>query len=199
MSSLSSIRHSTSAPNLSKEYIASTAPYPDDAREVETTECRVPITIEHLRRLAQIALASMDSFGEKRPRLAKHRFCIVLGQEAADHYLNGTGFRCISVYTFFKRSKECRNFHPLRHTRVDFGTSEFGHSSWIKHPRDKGFVGRGVNCFGRSVLFNKGDTYKTALQRYLAESNTQGVQTLRDHAVVVIWPEKHLGEVITQH
>lgn len=169
--------------------------YPADARGRETTFCTVPFEEKHLHRLAQIALEDMNEFFEHRPELEPHRFCVVLAQQGADHYLHQTGFRCISVFTLFKKA-ECKDFYAPRHVRVDIGTDEFGHSSWIKHPCDKGNIGRGVNCYGRSILFQEGDTPQTAVERYLTHNKSKGAATLKKHAVVVLWPKEDFGKVI---
>lgn len=160
---------------------------PIDARGAETTICHTLFEKKHLERFSEIALEDMDRFFKQRPELKKERFAVVLAQGAAEHYTKKKGFRCISLFTLFKKST-CRDFHPMRHTRIDFGSDDFGRSSWIKHPGDRGFKGRGINCYGRSIPFER--DWCASIEQYLRNKDTLGKN------VVVLWPPEHLGTVI---
>lgn len=175
---------------------AITSKWPQDARGHETTICHKEINENDLRRLRDIALQDMNRYFKQRPELEKLRFCVVLGESAAGHYLNKNGFRCISVWTFFRKTAGVRGIHPLRHPRVDFGSPKFGHSSWIKHPSDKGFKGRGVNCFGRSIAAPADKSMGEIMKDYLRNDRSKGAARLRESGIVVLWPPEDFGTVI---
>lgn len=176
--------------------IASIAPWPADAGHADTLWCTTEISDDDLQRIAEVAMKDMETFFQQRPELKKQRLCMVLAEDAAEHYIHETGFKCISVWTFFMKSKECRDFHPLRHTRVDIGTDKFGHSSWVKHPSDIGFRGRGINCYARSIKVDEEAGLKSTLSDYLTTNKSQGASRLKEKPVVVLWPEDRRGEVI---
>lgn len=176
--------------------VARATAWPADAGLVETEWCTTEITDDALKRIAEEALQDMQTFFQQRPEIKRHRLCMVLAEDAANHYVKGTGFRCISVWTFFIKSQACRDFHPLRHTRVDIGTDKFGHSSWKKHPSDIGFTGRGINCYGRSITERDEGDLKATLSHYLKTSKSKGASRLREKAVVLLWPEDRRGEII---
>jgi len=170
--------------------------WPLDARKQETERCVEPIEKSDLERLAAIANQDLVAFHQKRPELRKLRAITVLGEEGADHFIDRRGFRCLSVWTFFRKAKGIRHFHPMRHTRLDFGSAKFGHSSWIKHPGDIGFKGRGINCFGRSIEIKKNEKIDIAFKRYLAKDTSSGAKRLKKSSCVVLWPPQKLGDVI---
>ena len=176
---------------------AITKNWPLDTRGQETTICHRTLDERDLLRLRDIALKDMNKYFKQRPELEKHRFCVLLGESAADHYVNRDGFRCISVWTFFRKTAGVRNIHPLRHPRYDFGSDKFGHSSWIKHPCDRGFKGRGVNCFARSIGAPKDADLQKIIKTYLKHDKSRAAQRLRQHPVVVLWPLSNFGDVIS--
>lgn len=175
------------------------ADWPEDASCATSTWCLVPFDENDLKRFADVALRDVDAFvSSKRPDLVNHRRCVVLAEASADHFVHKTGFRCISVWTFFEPSATCKTFPARRHKRVDFGSDKFGRSSWIKHPCDRGFVGRGINVFGRTIAFaEQGEGgVLAALRRYLTQQKTQSAEKLAAHHVVLLWPPERLGEIV---
>ncbi len=168
--------------------------WPTDVRGAETTLCMKLFDESDLERFAEIAAVDLEAYYTKRPDLKKYRIASFLAEEAGEHYVTKKGFRCICLWTLFQRIDGVKDFHPMRHTRIDFGDAKFGHSSWIKHPGDAGFIGRGVNCFGRSLTVLKGETIDDTLTRYLTTDKSLGAQRLREKSIVMLWPK--LGRVV---
>lgn len=173
-----------------------TITFPKDALGELSTFCTIPFDASDLQRFAAIAEEDLKKVFEARPELKDHRIVTVLAEDAGEHYVNKTGFKCISLWTFFAKVKGIRAFHPMRHTRIDFGSDKFGHSSWVKHPGDIGFKGRGVNNFGRTIELVEGETIAETMTRYLTTAKTDGAARLRNKAMVVVWPKENYGEVI---
>jgi hypothetical protein len=172
------------------------ATWPKDTQGELSTFCKIPIDSNDLRRFAAIAQEDLAVVFQSRPELKELRFITVLAEDAGEHYANGTGFRCISLWTFFAKAQGVRQYHPLRHKRIDFGSSKFGHSSWVKTPSDIGFIGRGINLFGRSIDRIPGETIEQALTHYVQTAKTDGATRLRDKTMVILWPNDKFGETL---
>lgn len=104
-----------------------TSNWPADTLGELSTFCEVPFDEQDLSRFVEIALSDLARVFEARPELKELHMVTVLGEDAGEHYVNGSGFRCISIWTFFKHVHSVRRYHPLRHTRIDFGSDKFGH------------------------------------------------------------------------
>jgi hypothetical protein len=156
-----------------------------------------PINTSDLRRLYEIARSDLDDYFNKKELgqlYADRLICIALCQGAALHYLDSSnGVKDFDVWSFFAEYPE-RPFPWRRHVRRDFGPSKFG-----RYPGDKklrGFDGRNVDLFGRSLPEPLGAEPITAMQRYLAAPTTPSAHFLAQKAVVLLWPDAHRGTVV---
>lgn len=155
-----------------------------------------PITAQDLRRLDEIARQDRARFFQEHPPWAAlygdRVLCVALCQGAALHYLDSaTGINDFDVYTFYRQNPEGVWCHR-RKTFYDFGLAKFGQS--VDHPH---WVGRRVDCLGRSLVVEPGDDPPGALRRYLRQRRSDTARYLAQKAVVlldpqcgrVIWPE----------
>jgi hypothetical protein len=146
-----------------------------------------------LKRLAAIARCDRAEFFKKHPDwrklYANRLLCTALCQGAAAHYLNGKrGINDFDVYSFYA-------VHPLRHwyakrrATVDFNNERFGRSKDRQQ-----YVGRRVDCLGRSISAKLGEDPVTALLRYLAERPTATARLLAENPIVLLGPS--LGRIV---
>lgn len=116
----------------------------------------LPIERLDLERLLAIAEADLDSFFRSHPIWA-HRYgsrllAVALCQGAALHYIDGaTGVNDFDLYTFFKSNPE-KGWYAKRLKAYDFGDAKFGQS--VDKPR---YIGRRVDCMGRSISVRDGE------------------------------------------
>ncbi len=156
----------------------------------------LPIQQSDLKRLAEIAHNDREDLFKRRPKRAEayreRVLCIALCQGAAKHFIDGkTGINDFDVYTFFRRSP-VMDWCNLRTGVHDFGDAKFGKSE--NRPE---FTGRRVDCLGRGISLNTGESATGALRRWLAERPTETAKFLAQKAVVllepdcgtVVWPE----------
>ena len=116
-----------------------------------------------LQRLSEIARKDLQRFiandRESRIDFSSKILCVALCQGAALHQVNKTnGVKDIDVYTFFAADEG--KLFPPRHPvmNYDFGSSKFG-----RHPDDLGYIGRRVDCLGRSIAYAVGTSPIEAL------------------------------------
>jgi len=155
----------------------------------------LPIDLDDLKRLAEIARQDREAFFRKHPdwaRLYQGRvLCVALCQGAAQHYVDGrVGINDFDVWTFYKTNPE-RPWPPRRRKSYDFGDARFGQS--VGRPN---FVGRRVDCLGRDILVLESDDAVSALRRYLQHGRTKTARLLAQKAVVLLEPD--LGKVVWQ-
>jgi hypothetical protein len=151
---------------------------------------------EDLRRLSDIARKDVQRFIAGNPaacaELPNKILCVALCQGAALHYIDKTnGVKDIDVWTFFadygaKPWPDRRNAMPY-----DFGPSKFG-----RHPDDLGYIGRRVDCLGKSIACEAGMSPIEALQHYLRTQPTGTAHLLAQKAAVIIDPVEHRGQVV---
>lgn len=145
--------------------------------------------------MAKIALDDLKDLFERKPELGAlykdKLMCIALCQGAALHYIdNKNGIKDFDVWSFFEQHKD-RQFPYRRNVPYDFGDPKFGKSA--DRPN---FIGRRVDCLGRSLEKAKNETAIATLQKYLIESKTRTAQELAKKAVVIIYPNELLGTVV---
>lgn len=143
--------------------------------------------------MVQIAHKDQEDFFKQHPKWSKlfanRRLCIALCQGAAKHFLDSiTGINDFDVYTFYKKHPHVR-WYAKRIKSYDFGDTKFGQS--LDKPN---FIGRRVDCLGREIDFNDGETALTALQRYLQEGKTKTARLLAQKAVILLEPD--CGKVV---
>ena len=147
-----------------------------------------------LLRLAEIARRDRESFFLRNPRYAPLRDCVIavaLCQGAALHFVNGlNGIKDIDVWTFY-RAIPGVEYPPRRPVAsYDFGDPKFG-----KTPDSPRFIGRRVDCLGRSFNVQSAKNPVLALRSYLRHPRTRSASELAAKAVVVIEPTDFLGTV----
>lgn len=152
-----------------------------------------PIDAADLARLAEIARRDREWYFKRRPDWRRHYsrrvLCIALCQGAAKHYVDGkTGINDFDVYTFYQANPR-KVWYAKRHRSYDFGDPKFGQS--VDRPN---FVGRRVDCWGRSIQVQRSEDAVSAICRYLREGRTKTAQLLARKAVVLLEPD--LGKVI---
>jgi len=152
------------------------------------------ITRGDLRRLARIADEEREDFFARRPdwKLLYRRrlLCTALCGRAAMHFCNGTaGVDEFDIYLFFAAHAEAAFPHHW-HSHRDFGRSKFGRGD--VHPS---YLGRRVRLAGRSIPCRPGSGALAVLQAWLRGGRTPTARQLRQHAVVLISPERFLGYV----
>lgn len=150
---------------------------------------------EDLARLASVAAADRDDLFKRKPGLARlyqHRvLCVALCQGAALHYVDGkNGIKDFDVWTFY-RVHSVRPFPPRRNVPRDLGDAKFG-----KSPDCPGFIGRCVDCLGRSIPCRKGQEPFEAVREWLRSSRNISARKLAQKAVVILEPVPKRGEVI---
>jgi hypothetical protein len=148
-----------------------------------------------LQRLADIARVDRESFFSRHSRYAtlrNHVLAVALCQGAALHFVDGrNGIKDIDVWTFYGA---CPGLvYPPRRpvASYDFGDPKFGRTQDSPH-----FVGRRVDCLGRSLAAAPNTDPVSALRTYLSLGHTRSAQELARKAVVLIEPHELLGSVV---
>ncbi|HTP97429.1 MAG TPA: hypothetical protein VMK05_16370 [Burkholderiales bacterium] len=154
------------------------------------------ITKADLKRLARIARTERDDFfkrhAEWRLLYGARALCGALTGAAALHFINGsTGIAEFDVFTFYAHNPDA-SFPYHRVAREDFGKPKFGRLPGGPET----FTGRPVNLTGRDIDASPADDPVEALHAYLKRGATPSARELRDHAVVLIEPERLLGYVV---
>ncbi len=153
------------------------------------------ITRDDLARLAQIARADFADLCQRQeyssPYADRLRL-LCLCQGAARHYVHGDrGVQDFDLWGFFEAIPD-HKFPYRRRGTHDFGTSKFG-----RNPDDgDSFKGRRVDVIGRSISMAENETSIESLLRYLREKRTKSARLLAERPVIVVWPEKYLGQII---
>lgn len=150
------------------------------------------ITVTDLQRLAAIARADREDLFRRKPELgklyAKRLICATLCQGAALHYIDGqNGVKDFDVWAFFREQSK-QPFPYRRNVPHDFGYPKFGIS-----PDRPDFVGRRVDCIGRSIPCKEGQDPIKVVQNYLLSSSNKSPRLLAKKAVIIIEPEELLG------
>ncbi len=153
-----------------------------------------------LERLADIARQDREDFFYRQPEWAKFYrdriLCVALCQGAAQHYIDSTtGINDFDVYTFYEAHTQ-KAWYAKRIKSYDFGDPKFGKS---KDRPD--FIGRRVDCLGRSLTLFGDEGVETALRRYLREQKTETYRLLSYKAVVLLnrCAEKLFGRKTYSH
>ncbi len=146
------------------------------------------ITVDDLRRLAEIAQCDRDDFfarnGEWAALYQYRLLCVALCQGAALHYVDKkNGVNDFDVYSFYITHPN-KHWYAKRIKSYDFGDPKFGQS--VDRP---GYIGRRVDCLGRDINARKQEDAAIALQRYLHEGWTETARLLAAKAVVLLEPE----------
>ncbi len=146
-----------------------------------------PISRTDLKRLTDIARKDREGFFQSHPQWAKSYgnrvVCVALCQGAALHYVNGkTGINDFDLYSFYKEHPSM-NWYAKRIKSYDFGNPKFGKS--VDKPN---FIGRRVDCLGRSIGVNRNESPIEAIIRYLQEGKTETARLISLKAVVLLEP-----------
>jgi len=153
------------------------------------------LSLDDLRRLAELALTDLRGLYARRPETASlyadRLIALCLCQGAAEHFVHpGRGIKDLDVWAFY-REHPARAFPYRRRGIVDFGRSKLG-----RHPNDKGFAGRRVDVIGRSIPTQNGENRIEAIRDWLRGQHSESAQHLARRPVVLIYPEDSLGKVI---
>ena len=150
---------------------------------------------EDLRRLSEIARQDREGLFHKYPRyrpLQNEIIAVALCQGAALHYVNGSnGIKDFDMWTFYAKRPTLTRYPPRRLTPHDFGDPRFGQSADFPQ-----YVGRKVDCLGRSIPVGGDGDPISAIRRYLSEQRTDTARELARKAVVLIEPDALLGKVV---
>jgi hypothetical protein len=150
-----------------------------------------------LERLRAIGERDLEMRFARRPRwqrlYSERRIAVALCQGAALHFVSGErGINDFDVWTFFAEHAEAP-FPPRWRTEHDFGDPKFGQS--VDKP---GFVGRRVDCIGRSFPCSADEDPWRALHQYLGTPRTATARLLAQRPVVLLEPATRLGEIVWQ-
>ena len=148
-----------------------------------------------LERLAGIATEDREDRFARKPHwrgvYGDRAIAVALCQGAALHYLDDkTGVQDFDVWTFYAEVPETP-FPPRWRLERDFGDPKFGQS--LDKPQ---FVGRRVDCIGRSISAMTNEDPAAAVRRYLRTGRTESARFLAKKAVVLLSPTERLGEVV---
>ena len=148
-----------------------------------------------LKLLADIAKQDRKEFFSKNPEyaaLGDRVLGVALCQGAALHFINGVnGIKDLDVWTFYAEHPAL-TYPPRRRKQRDFGNRRFGKT--LGSP--EGYIGRRVDCLGRSIRCDATDGPIKAIRKYLTEGRTQSARVLAKKAVVMIEPKRLLGTVL---
>ena len=152
------------------------------------------ITLDDLRRLAQIAVADREAFFQDPSWGDLYRdrvLAIALGQGAAAHFVHGErGVNDFDVYTFYA-DNPVRHWYAKRNQPWDFGDPKFGTSVDKPH-----YVGRRVDLLGRGIPYRPGEDPARAIRRWLSTNRGSSAPRLARSPVVLLAPEERRGEII---
>ena len=151
--------------------------------------------VDDLRGLAIIALKHLDAFVEEHREnygwCENHLLLVCLCQGAAEHYVRGErGIKDFDVWTFFEVQAGEKPFPWRRHGTEDFGPSRYGGVG--RNPRDKGFTGRRIDVFGRSIARHAEQATEDAVLKWV-RSKRRSAQHIVTRPVVVLYPERECG------
>lgn len=154
-----------------------------------------PIDLGHLRRLARLALADLESLFSRRPAtgdLYRDRLlALCLCQGAAEHFVRGRhGVKDLDVWAFFSEHP-ARPFPARRRGRQDFGPSSLG-----RHPADRGYTGRRVDVLGRSIPCRPDELPEECIRRWLHEGRTESAGLVSQRPVVGLYPAALFGRIL---
>lgn len=152
------------------------------------------ITIDDLKKIYRLAQTDIDDFFERKPEYAQlykeKKVLVALCQGGALHYIDGkNGVKDFDVWFFYPQESK-----PLPYRRrgtVDFGESKFG-----KFSGDQGFVGRRIDVLMRSDKHFKEGEPAESIRRYLLSGSSKTSKALAEKAVVGLYPDPLLGEVL---
>ena len=158
------------------------------------------ITVEDLTRLRELALRDLKEFFKRHPRYEPYKnslILIALCQGAALHFIDGKeGVKDFDVWSFFAENPSVK-LPYRRKKQVDSGLHKFG-----VHPDDvkKGYNGRHVDLFMRGIKpdivnHEKRDP-KGCINGYLKMAKTETARFLAEKAVVGLYPDTILGEIL---
>lgn len=166
----------------------------ETAAPAETERSQAPVTDEHLAHLATFVTLAHRQMTERRPELGDTLVAAVLAQGAAAHRMDpaaGVGVRDLDIWLFYARRDGVRPVNPRALAAIyDFGPSTLG-----RNPADAAeFTGRRVEVVTRTIAADDADP-ADAVRRWLATKNPSP-QRLREHPVILLWPDDRCGEVV---
>ena len=151
---------------------------------------------DDLLRLAKLAAEVEAGLFARKPqgagRYVGRLLCRALCQGAALHYLDGeNGVKDFDVWSFYAGRSDGPFPYRWRGT-ADYGPSKFG-----RYPYDaRSFIGRRVDLLGRSLDVPLDAEPAAALRDYLSASLTASARELAKKAVILVYPERLVGEVV---
>jgi hypothetical protein len=154
----------------------------------------LPIEQTDLRRLLHIARTDMEDFFARYPHrgtLYRSRLLgFALCQGAANHFIGRPdGIQDFDVYAFFADLPGA-HWYAKRVAVRDYGDPKFGRSA--SKPE---FIGRRVDLLGRGLQCEPDTDIAKAVQHWLRTSSAKSVPLIAEKAVVLLSPEKRMGEV----
>ena len=157
----------------------------------------LPIQIEDLRRLGAIALSDLgglfERFPEKYGWCEEHLLLVCLCQGAAEHYIRlEHGIKDFDVWAFYEHQPGKK---PFPHRRRGYGRGDFGTSKFGRDPRDKGYSGRRIDVFGRSIRRVQGQRPEDAVLRWVHGRSSSPRQIVKK-PMIGIYPDPYCERVI---
>lgn len=154
-----------------------------------------PFAPTDLHRLAEIARLDREMFFSRHPRYSPLRdriLAVALCQGAALHFVDHrNGIKDIDVWTFYGACPGVE-YPPRRPVAsYDLGDPKFGRT-----PDSPRFVGRRVDCLGRSLDVECNTDPVSAIRAYLSYARTRSAQELAKKAVVLVEPRGLSGVVV---
>ncbi len=175
-----------------------------------TVRSYIPLTTEHLSRLADLAREDRERFLTFHPDFRGLHVATVLAQGGGLHWVNGTnGVKDLDVWTFFALPPGHSRFPAdIRHRHVDFGPSELGRQRYkpaaARSEAEKRrfqvwskFEGRRVDLMMRGLRVDVRDDPADGIWQWLTRGKPgSSPWFLAQKAVVMIDPADRRGEVI---
>jgi len=158
------------------------------------------ITVEDLTRLRELALRDLKEFFKHHPRYEPYENSLILMalcQGAALHFIDGKeGVKDFDVWSFFAEVPSIK-LPYRRRKQIDSGLEKFG-----VNPDDfrKGYKSRHIDLFMRTieahVVKDKRRDPRGCITEYLRAVKTKTARSLAEKAVVGLYPDRILGEIL---
>lgn len=152
-----------------------------------------PLTRQDLERLHKKVGEANKLFTAHRSDLKGMLIAGCLGQGAAAHFIDGTtGVKDIDLWLFYDGRALIKGMPNRTIHTLDFGPSVHG-----RHPDDDPtrFTGRRIDAMARSVALHVEDP-EAAVRAWLARGTTSA-RLLRARPVILVWPKRLLGRVVS--
>lgn len=151
----------------------------------------LPITVQHLKHLCDIAIKDQKDFFRLNPKYRHYeneRKAILLIQGAALHFINGKeGIKDFDVLVVYNKLHNPIRLYAKRKKAYNSNMPEFG-----RFPKDKPkYVTRRVDILMREIEISSEEKLSDTLQNFIKHHKYWG-----EKAAIGIWPDNILEEII---